>query len=252
MSRTRAIRILFVFLLMISVAVGIAYHLLTQATTTVYRLRVPVSRYAAITADMIEPLQVAQQAADTLGLARDSNALVGKYLAMPMQAGDVIRSADVMAELPCDRPFQSGRCLPAGQHPYALPMPAALDGILAIDDLINVWALDDQTRQARVLLQKRPLLDIRNGNLIIAVTDDELPTLEGWVHASQDQKRRVLVTLTQETNPDYERLAAFSFDPSELTDARSFLPAELAQYLNPYIEPPREPATTPTTSEVAP
>lgn len=142
--RTRRTPYIVVFLLAGIVAAGV--FVFAQPRTEIVRARVDVPVLTQITADMVESVRVSPADAPA-NAARSLDAVVGRYAAQPILAGqDVDRRA--LERTPGERALGFGAPLAAGQVAFALPVEPshAVGAALAPGARVDVIAVPNALR----------------------------------------------------------------------------------------------------------
>ena len=169
-------------------------------------------------------------------------AVIGRYAATPLRQGAVLVASMVIDAPPCPVYYTAtGRCLPPDREAVEIPASETVAALLAPDSLVNVWVYLPDEEAAQILLQKHPLLSLRDGGgearIVLGLTPDEVARLAPYL-VNEDARRMVYATITTPDGPEYEplqRIPVPSAQSPRLND-HSFMPPAQDENVNPYGE----------------
>lgn len=144
--RTNRAAYVAVFVVASLVAAGTFW--IAQPRTEAVRARSDIPVLTPISADMVELVQV-PSGARPADAAASLDAVVGRYAAMPVLAGQYVDSR-ALETTPGERTFGFGAPLPAGHVAFALPVEPsqAVGGALSPGAAVDVVAVPNALRQA--------------------------------------------------------------------------------------------------------
>jgi Flp pilus assembly protein CpaB len=162
------------------VAAGVFWF--AQPRAEAVRARTDIAVLTAITADMVELVQV-PPAARPADAATSLEAVVGQYAAAPIPAGQYLDTRSLEAT-PGQRTFGFGAALPPGHVAFALPVEPgrALGGALATGALVDIVAVPNALRQATGPSEKQPEAAVLGEGLVVLA----LRTGEGQAFTDAD------------------------------------------------------------------
>lgn len=190
------------------VAAGVYWFAQPRAEAVRARADIPV--LTAITADMVELVQV-PPAARPASAATALDAVVGRYAAAPILAGQYLDTRAIEAT-PGQRTFGFGAALPPGHVAFALPVePAqALGGAITPGALVEVVAVPNALRQATAPSAEQPeAVVLGEGVVVLALRTGEGQALAeadvagGRVSALPPKLASVVVAIPADELPDY-------------------------------------------------
>jgi Flp pilus assembly protein CpaB len=147
------------------VAAGVFWFAQPRAEAVRARTDIPV--FAAITAEMVELVQVAP-ASRPADAATSLDAVVGQYAAAPILAGQYLDTRSLEAT-PGQRTFGFGAALPPGHVAFALPVEPgqALGGALSAGAQVDVVAVPNALRQATAPSEEQPEAVVLGEDIVI-------------------------------------------------------------------------------------
>ena len=193
-------------------------------TETVYVAKVDLPRYAQITADCVQKVEVPRRRAEEIAVLHSSPA--GQWATVHVPAGTLLNPA-MLTDVPPERRVLGEVLLPVGWRGYVLVVQTPLTQELVPGDLIDLVLVQDETGEGLLLFQKVPLLKLvkaeGQATATLALQVEQAVILDAYL-ASEVEPVRPLMLLSQEANPDLPALTRY--------DLRRFAP-EIFQPIGP-------------------
>ena len=146
----RARRTVYIVIFLVASVVAAGVYYLAQPRLELVRAKVDIPVLTQITPDMVELVRVSPLDAPQ-GTARSVDAVVGRYAALPILAGQDVDSRAIEAT-PGSRAFGFGAPLAPGQVAFALPVAAeqAVGGALSAGARVDIIAVPNSLKTVGV------------------------------------------------------------------------------------------------------
>jgi len=152
----RARRTVYIVIFLVASVVAAGVYYLAQPRLELVRAKVDIPVLTQITPDMIELVRVSPLDAPQ-GTARSVDAVVGRYAALPILAGQDVDTRAIEAT-PGSRAFGFGAPLAPGQVAFALPVAAdqAVGGALSAGARVDIIAVPNSLKTVGVSANPGP------------------------------------------------------------------------------------------------
>ena len=152
----RARRTVYIVIFLVASVVAAGVYYLAQPRLELVRAKVDIPVLTQITPDMVELVRVSPLDAPQ-GTARSVDAVVGRYAALPILAGQDVDSRAIEAT-PGSRAFGFGAPLAPGQVAFALPVAAeqAVGGALSAGARVDIIAVPNSLKTVGVSANPGP------------------------------------------------------------------------------------------------
>ncbi len=152
----RARRTIYIVIFLVASMVAAGVYYLAQPRLELVRAKVDIPVLTQITPDMIELVRVSPLDAPQ-GTARSFDAVVGRYAALPILAGQDVDARAIEAT-PGSRAFGFGAPLAPGQVAFALPVAAdqAVGGALSVGARVDIIAVPNSLKTSGVSASPGP------------------------------------------------------------------------------------------------
>lgn len=221
----RGIRaIFFLIILAAAGAAGWLFYLSTQ-TQTAWVFAEDMDQYTFIASNdeqFLRRISIPQQR-DFTAVTNPAD-IVGMYTNQPVHAGQLVQGTMLMPELPDGRRRFARGLLPENTEAFPIAIPENVLPIFETEDVVNIYAIitadpDGQPSEEDVgvlLFQKVTNLGVVDGQIIVALTPEQIMAFAGWQRLEQVS---FTATISQEANWDFPPLQPFPLYPDYNTDA---------------------------------
>src|ERR1700693_1047874 len=146
----RARRTVYIVIFLVASVVAAGVYYLAQPRLELVRAKVDIPVLTQITPDMVDLVRVSPLDAPQ-GTARSVDAVVGRYAALPILAGQDVDSRAIEAT-PGSRAFGFGAPLAPGQVAFAIPVAAeqAVGGALSAGARVDIIAVPNSLKTVGV------------------------------------------------------------------------------------------------------
>jgi hypothetical protein len=178
-------------------------------TETAYVAATDVARYAQVTAEEVQKVEIPRRRAKEIAVLQSSP--VGQWATVHVPAGTLLNPA-MLTEVPPDRRVIGEVLLPLGWRGYVLVVATPLSQELVPGDLVDLVLIQEEEDEGFLLLQKAPLLKLIRGEgqatATLALQVEQAVILDAYL-AAEVEPVRPLLLLSQEANPDLPALTRY-------------------------------------------
>lgn len=226
-SAGRWVRVAGIFIILIAACGLGALWFIQSRTESVWVVTKDVTRYAQLTEEVLEQVDVPKRRAKEIAVLPASASPMGQWASVGIPRGTLL-TPDMLQDTPPERRVLGDVMLPVGWRGYGVNIPTALASELRGGDLVDLVVYEtpeeggevqrNAEENATLLLQKLPLLKLTQAGegggggvlAILALQPNQAIVLDGQLAKSNT---RPLLLLSQEENPDLPSLQGFDTQP---------------------------------------
>jgi len=173
-------------------------------TEVVYVAAVDLPRYAQVTAEDVQKVELPKRRAEEIAVLRSSP--LDRWTTVHVPAGTLLNPA-MLTDVPPERRVLGEVLLPVGWRGYVLVVQTPLTQELVPGDLVDLVLVQDEADEGLLLLQKAPLLKLEKKEgqttATLALQVEQAVVLDAYLAS------RPLLLLSQDANPDLPALTRY-------------------------------------------